>query len=246
MKMLAIDIGSSNIKCGIIEDGVVLESWGEQTANAAKTGKDLNKRASHLPVALCSVVPEATQLLEQSFRKADVRVSAEAQQEIRGFYSGFGADRIADAVAGRILYAEGKNLILIGLGTVTVLTAISAVGSFAGGLITLGLECTGQTLTSRIPQLPVISFDSVETQELGMDTNVSMRNGIFLAHLGALRSWIDCAKQSLSGPAVIVASGGWSNLVSKHSALFDHVDSFLTLKGTYLIASKILQGHALT
>jgi type III pantothenate kinase len=246
MKMLAIDIGNSNIKCGVIENGVVLDSWSEQTTEAADLGKELKQRAAHLPVALCSVVPEAAQLLEQSFRKADVRVSAEAQTEVSGFYTGFGADRVADVVAAKILYATDKNLIVIGLGTGTVLTAISANGSFAGGLITLGLGSTGQTLSGRIPQLPAISFDSLKSTELGKDTITSMRNGTFLAHLGALRSWIEHAKQSLSGEAVIVATGGWANLVSKHSALFDHVDSFLTLKGTYLIASKILQGHALT
>src|SRR5262249_38908952 len=158
------------------------------------------------------------QLLEQSFRRADVRVSADSQKEISGFYPGFGADRVADAVAAKLLYGQGKNLIVIGLGTATVLTAISASGSFAGGRLSLGLGSTGQTLTGRIPQLPTISFDSIKMEGLGKDTISSMSHGTFLAHLGALQSWIDCAQKALSGPAVIVASGWWSGLVSKHFA----------------------------
>lgn len=244
MKMLAIDIGNSNIKCGVIENGVVLDSWSDLTTNATNIANELHERAGSLPFALSSVVPAAAQSLEKSFRKADVRVSADAQKEIKGFYFGFGADRVADAVAAKIIYGQEKNLVVIGLGTGTVLTAISSAGSFVGGLITLGLGSTAQTLSSRIPQLPAISFDSVSDIKLGTDTISSIGNGTLLAHLGALQSWIDCAKAQLHGPTVVVATGGWSTLVAKRFAAFDHVDAFLTLKGTYLIGSSALKGQA--
>jgi type III pantothenate kinase len=244
MKMLAIDIGNSNIKCGVIENGVVLDSWGELTTNASSLAKELHERAGKLPFALSSVVPVAAQLVEESFRKADVRVSADSQKEIKGFYSGFGADRVADAVAAKTIYGQDKNVVVIGLGTGTVLTAVSAAGSFVGGLITLGLGSTAQTLNSRIPQLPAISFDSVSNMELGTDTISSMHNGTLLAHLGALQSWIDCAKGKLAGPTIVVATGGWSTLIAKQLAAFDHVDAFLTLKGTYLIGRSALLGQA--
>src|SRR6516225_1111712 len=130
MKLLAIDIGSSNIKYGVVEDGKVLEVWCDETTNVASIGQKLSKKGNRLPVALCSVVPSAAQILEASFQQPDFTVTIESQQVVTGFYAGFGADRVADSVAAKILYGKGRNVLVIGLGTVTVLTAISGVGHF--------------------------------------------------------------------------------------------------------------------
>lgn len=241
MKMLVIDIGNSNIKCGVVENGEILEVWRDATTNASLFGKELRAKAGDLPVTMCSVVPSAAALIEESFRKPDAKVSIDTQSEIKGFYAGFGADRIADAVAARLLYGKGKNVVVVGLGTGTVLTAISADGKFSGGLITLGLTATAQTLSSRIPQLPTISLDTDKPASLGFSTIDSMTSGILLAHQGALVRWIEHAKSALTGPAVTVATGGWAERVDKELKLFDHVDTSLTLKGTYLIGSTALK-----
>lgn len=244
MKMLVIDIGNSNIKCGIIENCEILEVWRYATTDASRCGKELRAKAEDLPVIMCSVVPPAAELIEQSFRKPDAKVSIDAQSEIEGFYAGFGADRIADAVGARLLYGKGKNVVVVGLGTGTVLTAISADGKFSGGLITLGVTATAQALSSRIPQLPAISLDANKPASLGASTIDSMTSGILLAHQGTLVRWIEHAKSALAGPTVTVATGGWAERVDKELKLFDHVDTSLTLKGAYLIGSTALKQHS--
>jgi len=246
MKLFAIDIGNTNIKCGIIENGTIANIWRYETKAASAVSNEVADKAGNLPVALCSVVPWAAQEIEKSLKQDITRIAVESQNIIKGLYLDCGADRVADLIAAKSLYSQGKNAIVIGLGTATVLTAVAADGQFKGGFITLGLGSTTQALISRIPQLPEVPMDFSTPPKLTFDTISSMVNGTLLAQAGAIDHWIDYAKKELVGPTVTVASGGWSETLAKHTKFIDHVDPLLTLKGTYLIAEAILQPFCAT
>jgi type III pantothenate kinase len=42
-------------------------------------------------------------------------------------------------------------------------------------------------------------------------------------------------KDELGGTATVIGTGGWAELISKESPVFDHVDIDLTLKGLRLL-----------
>jgi type III pantothenate kinase len=244
MKLLVIDIGNTNIKCAVIEDGELLQTWHYEAQHAEGSAADLASRAAHLPVVVCSVVPRAETSVLSALKSPVIRISRDSQKEISGLYPGFGADRVADLVGARQIYAKGKNVLVIGLGTATVLTAVSREGEFKGGFITLGLSSTIQALSNRIPQLPNVGLEFSAQALPAFDTISSIRAGALLSQAATVDRWIASAKGVLSGPTVTVATGGWSKTVAPHCQLINHVDSALTLKGAYFIALSALTEKA--
>jgi type III pantothenate kinase len=236
MKLLVIDIGNTNIKCGIIRDGNISERWHYETRAADTIVEDLSARSNNLPAVICSVVPRAEVHVASALKNIVFMVNRDSQKEISGLYPGFGSDRIADMIGAKRLYGNGKDVIVIGLGTATVLSTLSTDNAFKGGFITLGLGATVQALFSRIPQLPEVGLQFPVPPLPAMDTIGSIRAGTLLSQAAAIDRWIACAKDLLKGEVVTVASGGWSSTLAPHCHSIDHVDSSLTLKGSYFLA----------
>lgn len=148
-----------------------------------------------------------------------------------------GADRVADAVAAWRIYGESKTpTIVMSFGTASTLLAIDANGHVSGGWIAPGITAQLEVMHDRCALLPLLAMDK-PSLALGFDTETHMRNGVFVANVGAAAQWIKTAASNFASPAVSVATGGWSEVLQNHEPLFDHVDKTLTLKGVYLIAS---------
>lgn len=237
-ELIAVDIGNSRISCGLFNQGVLVDSWYFTRAEVAQSARDLISRGA-TNVAVSSVVPDTSAELAESLTDHNVKVLQikAGHPAMPGIYPTMGADRIANAIAGFKIYSEGKAAVVIDLGTATTLTAVDKNGVFAGGFITLGLGKSLTMLAQATAALPHATPKSTLERQLGLDTESAIVNGTMLGHIGIVEHWIRVARRQL-GEVTTIATGGWSELVARHSNCFDITDSLLTLKGVYLIAEE--------
>lgn len=236
-KLLAIDVGNTNVKYGLFLSGELVESWKHATADtASKCAEYLAK--SDAPCAMACVSPEAGKLIKASAAERMIlEVTASSQKVLANMAQDMGADRIADAVAAFLLYGKSKDAtVLMSFGTASTLLAIDASGKVAGGWIMAGLSAQLEALHHRCALLPLLKMEG-QSKELGNTTETHMRNGVFVGNIGACRAWLETAAAQMGGKVVSVATGGWAQTLEDHGKVFDNVDTALTLKGIYLIAS---------
>lgn len=239
MSLVAIDIGTTLIKCGRFADNDLQETWFYQTKDSASIGGALLSRIGKDEIAMSSVAPQASNDLEKALDRPVFKVNPQLQNFISGFHPLYGADRVCDTVAARELYAKNKNLAVFAFGTCTVLTTVSANGCLGGGFITLGyhsmingLKIAAQ-LESTVEEVDYKKFDL----DFGFNTKDQIINGTALAQIGIFECWLKLAREQMGGPVVSVATGGnASRLLGNHRRkIVDYLDPHLTLSGIRLI-----------
>lgn len=236
-RVLAIDMGNTNTKYALFEGAVLSKSWSHPTSDTATAAAAILEQTD-APVALSSVVPQhAETILEwcKQHGRATLLIDSGKQSIISGTEGKLGGDLLAAAVAALHLYGDGGDVLVLGLGTATTITAIAADGSFRGCQFTLGLGGMLETMAARCALLPGVSQDLKEVT-LGFDTESAMRNGTLLANVGIAEAWIAKAREQLGSEAIVVVTGGWSGGVAAHTKMFNHVDRELTLKGIRILA----------
>lgn len=238
MKILAVDIGNTNIKRAVVDDGIVVSITRDPTANVELVAAQIAE--SDLHVALSSVRASAAQVIKLALEKSKsaqllLEIDASIAEPVRGFYTGMGADRIADAASARVL-KPGQPVAVIGFGTGTAITAITTDGDFAGGFTTLGLGPICKVLTDAIPALPAIDPRHVTDLNPGFDIYNALCRGTLAAHVGAIEKWVSILREQLGPSLYVVATGGWSETVAPLTPVIDHCDPLLTIKGIWEIA----------
>ena len=241
-KILAVDAGNTRVKCAVVEDGAVLEQWSFLTRHVRSKTKSALSRFD-LPVVLASVVPSVTEAVTTFCQKAgrEFFVINASTQTVFEANSELGADLVAAAAAAVKLYANGKPVAVIGLGTAITLTAIDRGGVFRGALFTLGLKHTRDALAKRCALLDHVATTAPSSIALGNDTPSCMDNGVLLATVGIARAYAEQARSVLGDDTVIVVTGGDGKLVvplvnaGRRRKLVNVVDEALTLKGIYLV-----------
>lgn len=240
MSILVIDAGNTSVKYAHFKDGKLVSSWRHATAVTAQDCAAILAKTD-VPVFLSSVVPTASAAILAECKNKNRKVTeiaAASQTILSGMDATMGADRVAESIAAFKLYGKGKPVIQLGFGTGTTLLAVSAAGHVLGGWIAPGMLPTLEVLHDRCALLPLLKMEG-QSDVLGYDTDTHMRNGVFLAHVGLARQWIDSARKAAGANSVVVATGGWASTIQAHTALFDVVDSELTLKGIALIAEAL-------
>lgn len=236
-KLLAIDVGNTNVKYGLYLNGELTQVWKHATADTASSCAEFLSRTD-APVALASVVPDAGKLIKSAAaERLFLEVSGTSQHFLSNMPEAMGADRVADAVAAWVLHGKSKrSVVSMSFGTASTLLAINADGSLLGGWIMPGMTAQLESMHHRCALLPLLKMES-QTEQLGTDTETHMRNGVFVANIGAAREWLKVARKQLSGRAISVATGGWASSIQSQGKVFTRVDEFLTLNGIYLIAA---------
>jgi type III pantothenate kinase len=70
---------------------------------------------------------------------------------------------------------------------------------------------------------------------IGTSTVTAMQSGIIFGYVALIEGMIARIQQELGEKARVVATGGWSTLIAKETAVFDMVNPNLTLIGLRLI-----------
>jgi type III pantothenate kinase len=135
-------------------------------------------------------------------------------------------------VAARALY--GAPIIVIGLGTATTLSAISADGSFEGVAIAPGLATGAEALFRFAATLPQVAL-ARPPHAIGKNTIHSMQSGLVWGFVGLVKELVQRIRIELGGEAHVVATGGLANLIAGETGVIEAVEPDLTLIGLRLI-----------
>ena len=256
--ILALDIGNSQIFCGVFER----EQLKVQVRYASKAQISSDEFGVFLrgalrengvdpesikTIGISSVVPELNYALRacsqkyfnvepmilQPGVKTGLKVDYKDPKEV-------GSDRIADAI-GAVKMFPNRDLILVDFGTATTVCAISKDKVFLGGNIMPGIRLSMEALEAKTSKLPSVEISSVK-EVIGKTTIDSIRNGLYWSNVGMIKEITSrISEEVFSGnPPLKLATGGFSHLFDKEN-LFDHVVTDLILVG--IVESLKINGY---
>ena len=250
--IFVMDVGNTNIKCGMCEGNVLVHSFRMTTDIDATSDQygiqmiEFFDYLDHAPmdidgIIISSVIPSINYTLDhmsrEYFKKKPMFVGPGIKTGINIKYDNpkeLGTDRIVNAVGAYELF--GGPVITIDFGTATSFGAISAKGDFLGGAICPGLRIASDALTENAAKLPRIELKRPETV-INKTTVTSMQAGIIYGYVGQVQYIVERMKDEMGG-AKVVATGGFSELIAQETNCIDEIIPTLTLIGLNKIYMK--------
>ncbi len=256
MRLLAVDIGNTNLTLGLFEDDLLAGSW-RATTRPEATPDEMAAQCVELlalggaqldeveAAAIASVVPPLTATLSEAlgarFRPGveTLIVDAAALEGVLAIEidrpSEAGADRLCNALAARTEY--GGPAIVVDLGTSTNFDIVSAQGAYVGGAIAPGLGLSLEALVGRASKLPRIELRR-PARAIGTSTVSAMQSGTVLGYIGLVSGLLTALRGELveRSPAdshvTVIATGGYTNAEwLREVPGIDAVEPDLTLRG---------------
>lgn len=256
--ILVMDVGNTNIVLGVYDKNDLLIHWRVST-DRQKTVDEYgmlfhslfaynicNKKVDREDIGhivISSVVPPLMPTLETVCRryfnldplivgpgiKTGLKIRYENPREV-------GADRIVNAVAVNELY--GGPAVIVDFGTATTFCALAANGEYLGGAITPGIGISTEALFQRAAKLPRIELIK-PASIIGKNTIVSMQSGIIYGYIGQVDGIIERMRKEMNeSKALVVATGGFAELIKDDTKNIDKINPFLTLEGLRIIYEK--------
>ena len=250
--LLVADVGNTQTHIGVFEGDELVHEWRAST-DARRTTDEWALVFAHFlqleglsfegemsGVAICSVVPRATQeLREMTDRyfgfppvvvepgvKTGIAIVTDNPREV-------GADRIANAVGAHHLYPS-EPTVIVDFGTAITVDAVSAKGEYLGGAIAAGIDTMATALfaaTAQINRVELIAPPGA----IGKSTTASVQSGIIYGTAGMVDGLVERVIKELGGHARVIATGGFASAMSQHCHRLDQVEARLTLLGLRLI-----------
>ncbi|MBN1630987.1 MAG: type III pantothenate kinase [Thermoleophilia bacterium] len=248
--LLVVDVGNTQTHVGLFSERQLVATWRFATERE-KTGDELAvvldgllrldgfSRDMITGFALASGVPRL--VTEYSTMSAD-KFGVEALVIGPGIKTGMpiltsdprtvGPDLIVQAVAAQEQY--GAPCIVVGFGTATTYSAVSAAGEYLGHAIAPGIEISMDALATRAARLMKIELIDPGTV-IGKNTTQSMQAGAIYGYAGQVDGIVARMRAEMGVDAVSVATGGLAPLIFGHAKLLDKIDRLLTLRGLEII-----------
>lgn len=240
--LLTVDIGNTSITLGIFE--------GERFVEEFRLASDKDLALEEYEVLLksllksyeidgciiSSVVEELTSKLKSACDNAlsvdSIILSSKINTGVKICIDNpeeAGADRIANACGAYIKY--GTPVIVVDFGTATTFDIVNSKGEFIGGIISLGIMSQLKALnkfTSKLPKEDV----SLSPKAIGHNTHDAILSGVIRGTASMIDGMIEQCERELGEKAIIVATGGYSGLISNYlKRPFDYINPILTLEG---------------
>ena len=252
--ILTIDVGNTNITCGVFDEDVIVASF-RITTKMPRTFDEYGMILYNLleqnniqpmdigDAIICSVVPNVmhslrgglvkyfhiTPIIVEAGIKTGIRIVTPNPQQI-------GADRIVDAVGAYEIY--GGPVLVIDFGTATTYDFVDESGAFLGGITAPGIRISAKALSEDAAKLPEIEIKKPESI-LGKDTITSMQAGIVYGQIGQTEYIINKVKEEVGLENVkTVVTGGLGRIIANETTCIDIYDPNLTLKGIYRVYKK--------
>ncbi len=253
--LLAIDLSNTNTKFGLYSNdagadarplhlwriatdrGRTADEWWVQLATLLHT-------SGHAPadvsaVAISSVVPQVlvqlrdlctrylhlTPLVAGPGVDLGVGVRIDRPEEA-------GADLVMNCAAAYHRY--GGPAIVIGFGTATTFSCVSADGDYVGTAIAPGLALSLEALAGRAAQLYSIELKAPD-HAIGTNTVDAMRSGVVLGYIGLVEGLVTRMARELGGTPRVIATGFLATIIAEGTSVIDSVDDDLTLYGIYVM-----------
>ena len=146
-----------------------------------------------------------------------------------------GTDRLAAAAAAWVLFGRHEDetprpVVALDAGTAVTYEVVDQHGIFRGGTIGAGPRLIRETLARDTAQLPVVALD-LPSSPIGRSTHHALQAGIMYAFLDSVSGMLDRISDALGERPYVVATGGWSTLLSTHLDTIDHIEPHLVLHG---------------
>lgn len=242
--LLTVDVGNTDTLVGRFVGSELEESW---RVTSTRTTTDelrlalegmLRTGAAGSASVLCSVVPSLTRPWSEALRAITGREPLEVTAASSPIAlqvaepDSVGPDRIANALAGKVLL--GAPCIVIDLGTATTFDCVSKQGAFVGGAIAPGLATSAEELFRRAARLSNIELRRPE-RAIARTTAENLRVGLLWGYAGLVDTLVRRMRSELGGRPRVVATGGLASLVAPECETVERVDEGLTLKGLRLL-----------
>jgi type III pantothenate kinase len=253
VRLLAADIGNTNLTLGLFVDDDLAGSWRATTPRSATTDEVALLTSGLLglgghrldnidAVAVASVVPPLTDTFARVFAPLELVPFVVEAGTLRGVLrieidrpAEAGADRLANALAAREEF--GGPAIVIDLGTSTNFDVLSAEGAYLGGAIAPGLGLSLEALVGRASKLPRIELHR-PARAIGTNTIHAMQSGTVNGYIGLVSGLLaairgELVERSPAGARVsVVATGGYTyEPWLREVPGIDAVEPDLTLRG---------------
>jgi type III pantothenate kinase len=253
--LLAIDIGNTNIVCGVF-DGDRLKAKARLATDYQKTVDEYGILLANIlalrtdtgdagplhgisSIALSSVVPQLTStfrmMADQYFGTEPLIVGPGIRTELSIKYDDprkVGADRIVNAVAGTHLYPTPQ--IIIDFGTALTFCAITRNKEYIGGAIYPGMRTAFAALAKGTALLSMIEFRQ-PAGVIGRSTEESLQSGAINGYASVVEGMVARFRKELGADATVIGTGGMVELVSQVTDVFQYIDPDLTLKGLKIL-----------
>ncbi|MCR5675051.1 MAG: type III pantothenate kinase [Lachnospiraceae bacterium] len=252
--LLVIDIGNTNITCGVF-DGEEVKCTFRQMSKTPRTSDEYGiallamlqvnriKVEDLTGITIASVVPKIMHsfvggvsrttgirpIIVGPGIKTGIHVTADNPREI-------GPDRIVDVVAAYNLH--GGPVLVLDFGTATTYDLVDKDGNFGVGITAPGIRISARALwedTAKLPEIEIKKPASI----LARETVTSMQAGLVYGQIGQTKYIIEQVKKESGLPNLkVVATGGLGRMISEEVSEIDVYDPLLTLKGLQIIYEK--------
>lgn len=245
--LLVMDVGNTNIKTGLFQEGKLFSSWRLATdpkRTADEYGVRMEAFFGHLGlpttavsgIIMSSVVPGINYTLEHMCElyfhgQHPLVVNSRMNLGLRILYDypdKLGADRICNAVAAYQTY--GGPFAVVDFGTATSFSVVNEAGDFLGGLICPGLMVSADALVENAAQLRKVEFIKPK-RVIATNTEDGVRSGLIRGYVGQVDYIIRQIEGELGHDIKTIATGGMSNMIASGTDRIDLVNPTLTLEG---------------
>ena len=250
--LLAVDVGNTQAHLGVFDRAEIVHQWRAATVPSRTSDElallfgqflslgELSFDRQISGVAICSVVPRATQELRdmvyENFGFHPVVVEPGTRTGIAILTDNpreVGADRITNAVAAHVLFPD-EPVVVIDFGTATTIDAVSAKGEYLGGSIAPGIDTAATALFSTTAQIRRVELVAPPAA-IGKTTVTSVQSGVILGAAAMVDGLIERVTKEMGGHARTVATGGLAPIIIEQCHRVDHYEPILTLKGLHTI-----------
>ncbi|MBX2913972.1 MAG: type III pantothenate kinase [Cyclobacteriaceae bacterium] len=252
--LLALDIGNSDVTVGLWKDnswkhvwrissrpdlpelyyGVKIRDYFFESGNAVDQVKT---------IVLSSVVPAMNDKMKNVsrtlFEKDPVilgpKVYALLPMQILNPFE-IGSDLVANAAAAYFKYKQ--TCIVVDFGTALTFTTVSAAGEILGVSIAPGLKTAIRALSQNTAKLFDVPLE-MPTSSLGKNTITAIQSGILIGYEGLVKNVVAQIQSELNEPAIVIATGGLSSVITPLAGFFHSIEPHLTLDGLRMVGEHI-------
>lgn len=245
--LLAVNANNTNVKFAVYDGETLKGNWRLHTSPARTADEYMVwltqlmgmvglKPADIDGAIIATVVPPTLfnlkQLCKSYFGTAPVvvgepevalgiKVLIDRPQEV-------GADRLANAVGGHLLYRA--PLIVVDFGTATTFDVISAEGDYCGGVIAPGINLSLEALHGATAKLPRIAIER-PPKVIGTDTLSAMQSGIYWGYVSLIEGVVARIREERGETMRVVTTGGLAPLFFGASPVLESIEPEITMRG---------------
>ncbi|GAA5439087.1 type III pantothenate kinase [Deinococcus caeni] len=245
--LLAVDIGNTSTVIGLADERLDLTHTWRIRTNREHLPDDLAMRLHGLlqltgaPMPRAAILSSVAPPLGENYALALRRHFAVEAFEVRATNlpdvsveldvpDAVGADRLCNLFGAEKYLGHHEYAVVVDFGTSTNFDVIGRGRRFLGGVLATGAQVSADALFSRAAKLPRITLQAPATA-IGKNTTHALQSGLVFGYAEMVDGLLRRIRAELPGPAVAIATGGFSRTIEGICREIDHYDETLTLRG---------------